>query len=200
MSRAERLKLAQTISTAITGKPAFANTTPTPAEFEALRAGSAGAEAAITNNDVVVRGQLREAGTTAADALVDGLEKLAVSLEGITLGDPTELSKTGFSFFTPGGPGPSVDMTKPENYSLTAGDYEGQLQGHCDPVHMARGYHIQICYEMTATPAWEDLEGSPNSQFTIKNLTSGRRAWVRIRAHGTKGPGPWSDPATKIIP
>jgi hypothetical protein len=31
-------------------------------------------------------------------------------------------------------------------------------------------------------------------------LASGQRVWVRVRAIGAAGPGPWSDPATKIVP
>ena len=148
MSRADRLKVAQTVSTAINADPAYAGTTPTPAQFEALRAASDTAEKGIAGNATTLS-QLRATGTTAADALLDGMFKVALSLEGILLGDPT---------------GPSVDMTKPENFSLTAGDFDGRLDWHCDPVHMARGYHVQICYDMTATPAWEDLDDAPNSQ------------------------------------
>ena len=38
------------------------------------------------------------------------------------------------------------------------------------------------------------------AHVTITGLTSGSRVWVRVRAIGTKGEGPWSDPATKIVP
>jgi len=53
---------------------------------------------------------------------------------------------------------------------------------------------------MTGTPMWEDQDDTPTTQFSLKGLTSGRRVWARMRASGNKGPGPWSDPATKIVP
>ena len=91
-------------------------------------------------------------------------------------------------------------MTQVQNFSLTAGDFDGEVQGHCDPVLGARNYNIQACFDMTGTPQWQDKDDSPNTQFSIKALPSGQRVWVRMRAYGTKGPGPWSDPATKIVP
>lgn len=200
MNRPERLALAQTVSTAITGNAALAGLNPTAAQFEALRAASAAAEQAIKDNAVTLAA-LRVTATAAMDALLAGFENVALSAEGITLGDPAGLSTTGFNLVTVGGPpAPSVDMTQPVNFSLTAGDFDGQVDGHCDPVTGARGYNVQICYDMTATPAWENQPDAPNTQFSLTGLTSGRRVWARMRAYGTKGPGPWSDPATKIVP
>jgi hypothetical protein len=199
MNRAERLTLGKTVSTALTGNAVFAALSPTAAQFEALRAGSADAEQAIKDNAVILA-QLHVTATAAADALLTGFEQVALSAEGISLGAEDKLSTTGFQLTTPGGPAPSVDMTQPQNFSITAGDFDGQIDGHCDPVQGARGYHIQITFAMTGTPVWEDREGSPNTQFSLTGLTSGQRVWVRMRAHGTKGPGPWSDPATKIVP
>ena len=199
MNRAERLSFAQTVSTALTGNAAFAALNPTAAQFEALRAASDGAEQAIKDNAVILA-NLRATATTAADALLAGFEKVALSAEGISLGDETKLSTTGFHLTTVGGAAPSVDMTQVQNFSLTAGDFDGQVDGHCDPVQGARGYNVQSCSDMTGTPAWQNQPDTPNTQFSLKGLTSGQRVWVRMRAYGTKGPGPWSDPATKIVP
>jgi hypothetical protein len=41
---------------------------------------------------------------------------------------------------------------------------------------------------------------SNTSSFSLPGLTSGQRVWVRVRGHGTKGDGPWSDPGNKIVP
>ena len=198
-NRAERLTFAQTVSTAIAASTVLTGLSPTAAAFEILRAKAAASEQAVKDNAVVLAG-LRATAAADMDALLAGMENVALSAEGITHGEAAGLATTGFNLVTAGAPGPSIDMTQVINFSLTAGDHDQQLSGHCDPVDMARGYNVQICYDMTATPVWEDLEDAPNTQFTIKNLTSGRRAWVRMRAFGTNGPGPWSDPATKIIP
>ena len=198
LNRAERVTFAQTVSTALTGNVPFAALNPTTAQLDALRTASASAEQAIKDADVNM-GILRMTATTANDALMAGIERVALSAEGIGHGAEALLSTTGFNLVTATGPGPSVDMTQVINFSLTAGDFDGQVDGHCDPVTAARGYNVQICYD-TAGPAWLDQADTPNTQFSIKNLTSGRRVWGRMRAFGTKGPGPWSDPATKIVP
>ena len=39
------------------------------------------------------------------------------------------------------------------------------------------------------------------SSATIQGLTSGAKLWARVRAVGADNkPGPWSDPATKVVP
>jgi hypothetical protein len=39
------------------------------------------------------------------------------------------------------------------------------------------------------------------STARLEALTSGTKAWVRVRAIGADNkPGPWSDPATKTVP
>lgn len=197
-NRPERLTFAQTVSTAITGNPLLTALSPTAAQFEALRAASAAAEQAIKDNAVILAA-LRVTATTAMDALLAGFENVAISAEGITHGDLAGLSTTGFNLVTPT-PAPPVVMTQVVNFSLTAGDFDGQLDGHCDRVSGARNYNVQITFDMTGTPVWVDKPDVPNTQFSLTGLTSGQRVWGRMRAYGTRGPGPWSDPATKIVP
>jgi hypothetical protein len=33
----------------------------------------------------------------------------------------------------------------------------------------------------------------------LTGLTRGKDYWARVRAVGTSGPGPWSDPATTLV-
>lgn len=198
LGRADRLALAQTVKTALTGNATYAALNPTAAQFETLRAASAASEQAIKDNGVTLA-NLRSTATADADALLAGFEQIALSAEGIALGDETKLSTTGFNLTTPGGSNPSVDITQVENFTLTAGDFDGQVDGQCDPVNGARTYNVQLCPDINLAQ-WQDQPDTPNTQFSITGLTSGQRVWVRMRAYGTKGPGPWSDPATKIVP
>jgi hypothetical protein len=34
----------------------------------------------------------------------------------------------------------------------------------------------------------------------VNSFTSGQRTWIRVRAVGAEGDGPWSDLAVKIVP
>ena len=170
MNRAERIALAQTVSTALTGNAPFAALNPTAAQLEALRAASAAAEQAVKDEEVNMAA-LRAAATAANDALLTGLERVALSAEGIAQGSEALLSTTGYNLVTNTGGGPSLDMTQPINFSLTAGDFDGQLDGHCDPVRGARGYNVHITTAMTPTPVWEDRDDTPNTQFSLTGLT-----------------------------
>ena len=38
------------------------------------------------------------------------------------------------------------------------------------------------------------------SKATVSGLATGTKYWFRVRAIGAAGPGPWSDPATKVAP
>ena len=41
--------------------------------------------------------------------------------------------------------------------------------------------------------------GSGVIKIGISGLTRGKDYWARVRAIGTNGPGPWSDPATILV-
>ena len=66
-----------------------------------------------------------------------------------------------------------------------------------------KSYEHQHC---TGDPAvetnWKLVGSSSASKTTFTGQTSGARLWVRVRAKGTKpeNDGPWSQPATMIIP
>ena len=38
------------------------------------------------------------------------------------------------------------------------------------------------------------------TRVVLNSFTSGQRIWRRVRAISAAGPGPWSDPAVKIVP
>jgi hypothetical protein len=45
-----------------------------------------------------------------------------------------------------------------------------------------------------------NLDSSTKASSNATDLPSATRCWFRVRAVGTKGPGPWSDPAIKTVP
>ena len=64
----------------------------------------------------------------------------------------------------------------------------------------ASSYEVQTATDPNALASWVPGITSPHSTFQLTGLTSGSRLWVRMRAVGALGAGPWSDPATKIVP
>ena len=86
------------------------------------------------------------------------------------------------------------------NFELTAGDNDGSVDGQHDPVLYAASYEAEYTTVDPVNGPWLKGPISTASSFTISGLTSGQRVWVRVRAIGAQGEGPWSDPATKIVP
>ena len=87
-----------------------------------------------------------------------------------------------------------------KNFSLTAGANDGQVDASFDPEDFAKTYEVQIATVDPVAGPWVTKATPTASNCSIPGLTSGQRVWGRARAIGTNGPGPWSDPATKIVP
>ena len=98
-------------------------------------------------------------------------------------------------------PSPVGPMPKVTGLVATTGDSDGEIDVHFNPVK--RGLKSYIL-ERTSDPAGGTGWGNPavitKSSAFVSGLTSGTRYWFRVRAVGTAGPGPWSDPATKVAP
>lgn len=69
-----------------------------------------------------------------------------------------------------------------------------------DPEPLARTFEVQCSTVHPITGPYETVAQPTASSCTITQEQSGIRCWVRVRGIGAKGPGPWSDPATKIVP
>jgi len=83
--------------------------------------------------------------------------------------------------------------------SATASDAEGQIDLAWDPTDGAKSYTVDLS-TTSGTGPWANKTVVTKSSVTIDALTSGQRVWFRVAAIGAAGQGPWSDPATKIVP
>ena len=52
----------------------------------------------------------------------------------------------------------------------------------------------------SGTGSWANGRVVIKCTATVNGLTSGQSVWFRVAAIGAAGQGPWSDPATKIVP
>jgi hypothetical protein len=82
------------------------------------------------------------------------------------------------------------------------GKNAGQLVPDWKPVGNARGYTAQVYTDVTSPDGTVVKEVTvTGSKAEIDGLPRGTSVWVRVRAiGGSKGVGPWSDPANKIVP
>lgn len=125
--------------------------------------------------------------------------KLGAILEVKSNGDPVALSATGYDLADENTP-TTTPPAQILNLKITAGDNDASVDMTCDPDDKAGSYEWQITEGDPVTGPYVTKDTTTASSVKILNLTSGTRIWGRVRGIGASGKGPWSDPATKIVP
>jgi hypothetical protein len=183
---------AQAILTALTGNANFPTPNPTLA---AITTELTAYQAALA----LPPGAPRDAQVAATRAtLGTSLDKLARNLEltpGVT--DPM-LATSGFELRkVPSLSGATVDA--PGNVRLKQTGVTGVVQLLCDAVNGASAYQMQYTLEPINGPWIDSGTFASTRGIGMTGLTRGKDYWARVRAIGTNGPGPWSDPATTLV-
>jgi hypothetical protein len=194
------LTFAQTHVTAMTGNANF--TTPLPAA--ATVATALAAYNTALGNFIAAQAAAKLA-TTNKDTARAALETLLtgrgnyVELTAASAADPAAVVESaGFSVRSAKTP-PSIPPPV-ANLSITAGDNEGELDLHWEPVNGSTHYNVQTSPEPMTATSWTPQADVTKSKAAVFGLTIGTKMWARVRAVGPGGIGAWSDPATKIVP
>lgn len=191
---------AKKYKTAMTGNAHFPDPKPTLANYgtlittaentlDACNVAQAAAQAATLAKD------------NAIQALHDGTITLGASVQSASEGDAAIIATADMAVKaapTPTGPLPQV-----ENLALAAGDNPGEVDAQWNPVKGKSVYVLQKCTGDPAVEAnWAGLKNSSPSKTAVFGLTSGSRLWIRVRAEAAdeSNHGPWSQPATIIVP
>ena len=197
VSDTDTLQTCNNLKTALTGNANFTTPTPTLTAFGA-KITSAQAKLTASDNAAVTSKQA----TADKDVELDALRALAMQLVGYVdltaNGDESKILSAGLSVRaakTPASPPGQV-----ANLSLTAGDNEGALDAHWDPITNAKSYEVQLSPDPFTSTSYVTRDTVTRSSSTLTGLTSGARVWVRVRAINSAGKGAWSDPAVKTVP
>jgi len=136
----------------------------------------------------------------AAIRTMDGLTtQLGDYVQNTSNGDKVKIEIAGMSVRDDAAPIGTPDRVM--NLVLTEGDLEGTLDVAWDKVRGASSYEIQTSPDPITPTSWAFKQSASKSSATIEGLTSGAKLWVHVRAIGAGNtPGPWSDPATKVVP
>ncbi len=98
-------------------------------------------------------------------------------------------------------PSPVGAMPKITGLAGTQGDSDGEIDLHWNPVKRGlKSYELEMTEDPAGQTGWAHAGICSKSSFTKTGLTSGKRYWFRAAAVGTEGPGPFSEPATKVAP
>lgn len=191
------LQLANNIKTSMTGNASFATPIPTLASITTLiTTAQTKVDAYETSRDALTM-KLTER-DDAMVALKAALAQLASYVDAASAGDEAKIQSAGM-----GVRASSVAAGVPDqvsNLAITAGDEQGELDAQWDPVTKTRTYEVQTSPDPFTANSWVNRPSVTKSFTKITGLTSGSKIWMRVRSTGVGGLGPWSDPATKIVP
>ena len=197
MTDAELLQFARNVQTALSGNPNVP--APNPA-LPALQALIAAAEAGINAYEAekdVLRNK-KNMRDEAIKALCDGLRLEADTVQAVTHGDPDKIETTGFRVRAH--PTPVGTPAQVTNLVLAPGPADGTLKATWRPVRGVRSYEIEASPDPITPSSWIYKGAVTKSKATVNSFASGAKIWVRVRGIGAAGPGPWSDPAVKVVP
>lgn len=196
LSPAQIIDRLRQIATAMTGNPNFPAPVPTLA---ALTTAINAAEAAQAASDAARQAALLK--TTERNTAFDNMRGLAMSLMGYAQaasgGDLAKLQSGAWDVRDPAVP---LTMTQVLGLAATAGDMEGVVDLQWEAMRGAASYEVQISANPNDLASWTHKATVTSSTTSLTGLQSAVRCWFRVRAIGANGPGPWSDPSTKIVP
>jgi hypothetical protein len=189
----ETAAITDAIIASMTGNAAF--TTPSPS------LASLGTQADGIRARLITIATLETDLVTEKGLLVDDLAVLKLDLASLvgyvqheSHGDPNIIHSAGLQVV--GDRIPVGPLAQVSNLKLAFGDQEGALTVDWQPIYGAFVYLV----ETSANPdgPWTQVTATTRARFTLENLTPGTKYWVRVRAVGAAGFGPYSDPACKM--
>ena len=125
-------------------------------------------------------------------------ESDAAHVESDTKGEAALEIAAGFA--VAGAPAAIGPMSQPQDLDVTMGSNDGTLDWQCHPVAGASSMEPQTTTNPMDPATWHTHTAVTQSSGTLTGLPSGVRHYVRVRAIGPLGPGPWSDIASKMVP
>lgn len=123
-------------------------------------------------------------------------EQNAGSVTGKVGDDTATAVLSGYELFA--APTPAGPLTQVQNLSATTGDEAGEADLQHNPVPGAVAYETQC--SPNGTTGWAYVSTVGVSKQTVTGQTSLTMCWFRTRAIRSTEHGPWSDPATALIP
>ena len=189
LSALDKVAKALYIEGKLTGNASFPAPQPPVADITAARTAleQAIADALNGGKDATFRKNEAE---LALDELIVQEAGHVVSIAG---GDEAMILSAGFEVRRPASP--IGDLGAPANLRADLTEMPGEIKADWDPVYGAHEYEVQRCDTDPGTGDWQLLGMTTRSRYLDEGLASGSVHWYRVRARGTAGDSPFSDPA-----
>lgn len=196
-SVAQKIDLAKTIVTKMTGNTSFV--TPNPALSVVTTAVTALTTA--TAEVEVARKTLESkysALATAESALEGLLTQLSNYVENVSNGDEAKILSAGMDVRNSSSASTIPD--KVASINATIGDNTGEIDLSWDKVLGAASYVVETALSDMNPLEWKHMLVSTRSKAEVASLKTGASYHIRVAAVGAAGQGPWSDPVVKVAP
>jgi hypothetical protein len=194
---AEVIQVCTNLKTSLSGNASFPTPTPTLTIFGGVLTN---AQTKLTAPDT--EQMIAKQATMDQDSAMDGLRGMAMQLaryvDVTANGNESMITSAGLNVRA--AKTPQSVPSQAVNLSLTAGDNEGSLHVHWDPLDNGKSYEVQASADPFTPTSFATHDTVTKSSTTLTSLTSGSRTWARVRAINTAGKGAWSDPAVKVVP
>lgn len=198
LGRVARVAFFRTVANNLAKTPApLTNPNPPLAAYTAKVAAAEAALALIASLEQQLRAA-RLAAVGPVDDAAAATELMAHRTEDEKAGDPALMTAVGF--FVASDAQPAGPMTQPQDFEVTAGDNEGEIDWQCTPVPGYKSMEPRTTTDPNDPTKWKYHTAVTRSNGTITGLGSGVRIYAEVRAIGPDGPGPWSDLAHRMVP
>ncbi len=178
------------VESSMNSNPLFATPTPTLADVTAAR------------EELEIRITAAAMGDRSAIALRKDQEKVLKTLlqklasyVQIASNSESDILTSGFDVRRKGEA--IGHLSRPAALDAKRTDAEGVVQLSWKPVNGSQHYIVEMTTSdpMTGSASWAHLAYTGKSNQEVTNLTPGTVYWFRVRALGSKGQSPFSDPA-----
>lgn len=142
--------------------------------------------------------QAREVRDMKRVAALEFYDEFATYVNNIANGDASIILLAAMDVALP--PGPAPAMTQVLELIFVSGTDEQTADSFWRAVYGARFYEMQISTNPNDAALWKTLTSTSTVGLQLTGLTSGQKAWVRVRAVNSVDKGPWSEPACAMIP
>lgn len=183
----------ESIVAAMTGNANFATPAPTLASLSAKAAALRLKKQSVIDLDTQLTTARTEQKTLITE-LKDEIFMLRDYVQDESDGDEAQIHSAGMQMVgdrQPVGPLPAV-----QNLKVMVSDLSGTLDAEWRPIAGALVYLIETA--TTAEGTYTQVTACSRARCTLTDLLPGTKYWVRVRAVGAAGLGPYSDVAYKI--
>ncbi|WP_017257599.1 hypothetical protein [Pedobacter arcticus] len=183
----------QSIILSLTGNPTFPVTTPTLADFTALKVAFSTSLAnaldggrtniAIKNTDRL--------------ALINSMRFLAANIESLAQGDKAKLLSSGFDLSATGETVPP--LSAPVEFKLVDGINPGEISSVVKPVAQAVAYSHEYTFTAPDEATVWSVKSGTSRKILLSGLPSGQRIFVRVAAIGRKGQEAYTNTLSRVV-